>query len=235
MTAGFFGAQIENLLNEAMLNALRENREEFSREDIEVVTNKMLVGWQPTEHEFTADIIDHIAIHEMGHAIVGLLSKHHSKVTKVIINLSAPSSPGYTVFESSTTNIYTRESLFEHLMILLGGRIAEEQFWGISVTTGAINDFEEVLKLAHKMITYYGMGEHIIYPRDSEKYKEIVDDEISQLIKDAYRFSTFIIERSKEFIFESAELLKEKKTVKIEELMELLETKHCHLLELKIE
>lgn len=235
MTAGFSGAQIENLLNEAMLNALRENREEFSREDIEVVTNKMLVGWQPTEHEFTADIIDHIAIHEMGHAIVGLLSKHHSKVTKVIINLSAPSSPGYTVFESSTTNIYTRESLFEHLMILLGGRIAEEQFWGISVTTGAINDFEEVLKLAHKMITYYGMGEHIIYPRDSEKYKEIVDDEISQLIKDAYRFSTFIIERSKEFIFESAELLKEKKTVKIEELMELLETKHCHLLELKIE
>jgi len=235
MTAGFSGAQIENLLNEAMLNALRENREEFSREDIEVVTNKMLVGWQPTEHEFTADIIDHIAIHEMGHAIVGLLSKHHSKVTKVIINLSAPSSPGYTVFESSTTNIYTRESLFEHLMILLGGRIAEEQFWGISVTTGAINDFEEVLKLAHKMITYYGMGEHIIYPRDSEKYKEIVDDEISQLIKDAYRFSTFIIERSKEFIFESAELLKEKKTVKIEELMELLETKYCHLLELKIE
>lgn len=234
MTAGFSGAQIENLLNEAMLNALRENREEFSREDIEVVTNKMLVGWQPTEHEFTADIIDHIAIHEMGHAIVGLLSKHHSKVTKVIINLSAPSSPGYTVFESSTTNIYTRESLFEHLMILLGGRIAEEQFWGISVTTGAINDFEEVLKLAHKMITYYGMGEHIIYPRDSEKYKEIVDDEISQLIKDAYRFSTFIIERSKEFIFESAELLKEKKTVKIEELMELLETKYCHLLELKI-
>jgi len=234
ISVGFSGAQIENLLNEAMLNALRENREEFSRADLEVVCNKMLVGWQPTEHEFTNDIIDHIAIHEMGHAIVGLLSKHHSKVTKVIINLSAPSSPGYTVFEHSKTNIYTREALFEHLMILLGGRIAEEQFWGISVTTGAINDFEEVLKLAHKMITYYGMGEHIVYPNDSEKYKEIVDDEISELIKDAYKFSKFIIERSKDFIFESAELLKEKKTIKIEELTELLNTKYCYLLDLKI-
>ena len=235
ITEGFSGAQIENLLNEAMLNALRENREKFNGDDMEIVTNKMLVGWQPTEHKFTTDIIDHIAIHEMGHAVVGLLSKHHSKVTKVIINLSAPSSPGYTVFENSQTNIYTRESLFEHLMILLGGRIAEEQFWGISVTTGAINDFEEVLKLAHKMITYYGMGEHIIYPRESEKYKEMVDDEISQLIQDAYKFSTFIIERSKDFIFESSEILKKNKTVKIEELMELLETKYTHLLDLKIE
>jgi cell division protease FtsH len=234
ITSGFSGAQIENLLNEAMLYALRCNREEFTREDIDMVCNKILVGWQPNEHEFTADIIDHIAIHEMGHAIVGLLSKHHSKVTKVIINLSAPSSPGYTVFENSPSNIYTREALFEHLMILLGGRIAEEQFWGISVTTGAINDFEEVLKLAHKMITYYGMGQQIIYPTDSEKYKEIVDDEIYQLIDDAYKFSKFIIERSNDFIFESAELLKEKKTVKIEELMELIHSRYPELLDLKI-
>ena len=235
ITTGFSGAQIENLLNEAMLNALRYNRPFFNRNDIETVCNKMLVGWQPTEHEFTTDIIDRIAIHEMGHTIVGLLSKHHSKVTKVIINLSAPSSPGYTVFENANSNIYTREALFEHLMILLGGRIAEEQFWGISVTTGAINDFEEVLKLAHKMVTYYGMGQHIIYPRDSEKYKEIVDDEILQLIKDAYRFSAFIIEKAEEFIFESAEILKENKIIKIEELTVLLENKYPHLLELKIE
>lgn len=234
ITSGFSGAQIENLLNEAMLYALRCNREEFTREDIDMVCNKILVGWQPNEHEFTTDIIDHIAIHEMGHAIVGILSKHHSKVTKVIINLSAPSSPGYTVFENSPSNIYTREALFEHLMILLGGRIAEEQFWGISVTTGAINDFEEVLKLAHKMITYYGMGQKIIYPTDSEKYKEIVDDEIYQLIDDAYKFSKFIIERSNDFIFESAELLKEKKTVKIEELMELILDRYPDLLDLKI-
>ena len=235
MTVGLSGAQIENLLNEAMLNALREGREEFSCVDLEVVCNKMMVGWQPTEHEFTEDIVDHIAIHEMGHAVVGLLSKHHSKVKKVIINLSAPSSPGYTVFENSNTNIYTREALFEHLMILLGGRIAEEAFWGISVTTGAINDFEEVLKLAHRMITYYGMGEHIIYPNHSEKYKEMVDDEIAGLIRDAYRFSRFIIQHAKDFIFEAAELLKEKKMLSMEELTELLYSKYPELVDLKIE
>jgi cell division protease FtsH len=235
MTMGLSGAQIENLLNEAMLNALREGREEFSCADLEVVCNKMMVGWQPTEHEFTEDIVDHIAIHEMGHAVVGLLSKHHSKVKKVIINLSAPSSPGYTVFENSNTNIYTREALFEHLMILLGGRIAEEAFWGISVTTGAINDFEEVLRLAHRMITYYGMGEHIIYPNNSEKYKEMVDDEIAGLIRDAYRFSRFIIQHAKDFIFEAAELLKEKKMLSMVELTELLYSKYPELLDLKIE
>jgi ATP-dependent metalloprotease FtsH len=235
MTVGFSGAQIENLLNEAMLNALRNGREEFGREDLEMVCNKMMVGWQPTEHEFTEDIIDRIAIHEMGHAVVGILSKHHSKVTKVIINLSAPSSPGYTVFENSKTNIYTREALFEHLMVLLGGRIAEEQFWGISVTTGAINDFEEVLKLAHKMITYYGMGKEIIYPNNSEKYKEQVDDEILLLIQDAYKLSRFIIDKSAGFIFEGAELLKEKKIVSMEELMGLLELNYPYLMDLKIE
>lgn len=90
LTAGLSGAQIENMLNEAMLNALRDNRTFMEHKDIDVVINKIMVGWQPTEHQFTSDIIDRIAIHEMGHAIVGFLSKHHSKVSKVTINLSSP-------------------------------------------------------------------------------------------------------------------------------------------------
>jgi cell division protease FtsH len=100
ITSGLSGAQIENLLNEAMLNALRNNREIMEYLDIDLVMNKMMVGWQPTEHQFSSDILDRIAIHEMGHAIVGYFSKHHSKVSKVIINLSAPNSPGYTLFET---------------------------------------------------------------------------------------------------------------------------------------
>ena len=67
MTTGLSGAQLENLLNEAMLGAIRENREIMTQQDIDVVMNRMMVGWQPTEHKFTSDIIDHIAIHEMGH------------------------------------------------------------------------------------------------------------------------------------------------------------------------
>ncbi len=109
---------------------------------------------------------------------------------KVIINLSAPTSPGYTVFESNAENIHTRESLFEHLMILLGGRIAEEIFYEESVSTGALNDFEEAHKLAEKMIVYYGMGEHLIYPSKSEKYKAKIDEEVSDLLISAHSYAS---------------------------------------------
>jgi cell division protease FtsH len=235
LTNGFSGAQIENILNEAMLNALRYNRYEFTKEDLDVVYNKILVGWQPTDHVFTTDIIDHIAIHEMGHAIMGLVSKHHAKVTKIVINLSAPSSPGYTVFENSNTNIYTREALFEHLAILLAGRVAEEAFYGISVTTGALNDFEEALKLANKMIMYYGMGTMMIYPDNSEKYKEIIDTEIAELLEEAYQYATFIIENSKELISETAELLKEKKSLDAEEIIQIINERYSDIFELHVD
>ena len=211
------------------------NSTEFCYKDFDFVLNKMMAGWQPNEHEFTTDIIDHIAIHEMGHAVVGLLSKHHSKVSKVVINLSSPKSPGYTVFEGSTSNIYIREALFEHLMILLAGRIAEEVFYDVSVTTGAINDFEEALKLSEKMIIYYGMGSNIIYPNLSEKYKEMIDNEVVNLLNDAYKCANVIIQNAKEFIGETSEMLKRDKIIKVDKLNEMLATKYKHLENSKIE
>ena len=232
-TTGFSAAQIENLLNEAMLNALRFDRTQISNADMEEVVNKMMVGWQPSEHQFTSDIIDHIAIHELGHAVVGLLCKHHAKMTKVLINLSAPQSPAYTVFENTGMPIMTREALFEHLMILLSGRIAEEVFYDVSVTTGAINDFEEALKLAQKMIVYYGMGKHAIYPSMSEKYKEIIDVEVAALIDEAYNYADFLVRNSKELIQEGAEILKKEKLLKAETLLELMNNKYQAVLALK--
>ena len=235
VTEGLTGAQIENLLNEAMLNALRMNNTEFCYKDFDFVMNKMMAGWQPSDHEFTSDIIDHIAIHEMGHAIVGILSKYHSKMSKVVINLSSPKSPGYTVFKSSTSNIYTREALFEHLMILLSGRIAEEVFYNVSVTTGAINDFEEALKLAEKMVIYYGMGSNIIYPNTSEKYKELIDNDVIELINNAYLYAQIIMVKCKDLIFETSEILKREKILKADNITELINRKYKDILDLKIE
>jgi cell division protease FtsH len=227
ITNGFSAAQIENLLNEAMLNALRYNREEFTQEDIDIVYNKVLVGWQPSDHIFTSEMLDKICIHEMGHAVVGLMARNHSKVKKVIINLSSPNSPGYTLFEKSNSNIYNRDTLFEHLMILLAGRISEELFYGnLGVSTGAISDFEEAFTLANKMINYYGMGEKIIYPSNSEKYKELIDNEITKLIQDAYTYASNIIDRSKDIIYEGALLLKEKRMLTANELNELMKNKY---------
>lgn len=235
ITDGLSGAQIENLLNEAMLNALRYNETQFSFNDFDFIMNKMMAGWQPNEHQFTSDIIDHIAIHEMGHAVVGFLSKHHSKMSKVVINLSSPKTPGYTVFESSTSNIYVREALFEHLMILLSGRIAEEVFYNVSVTTGALNDFEEALKLAEKMVLYYGMGSNIIYPSNSEKYKELIDNDVIELINNAYNYAQMLIITCKDLIFETSEILKRDKLLKADELNALINEKYKDLLNLKME
>ena len=234
LTMGLSAAQIENLLNEAMLNALRYNRDVFTSQDVDVIMNKIIAGWQPTDHQFTSDVIDHIALHEMGHAVMGLVAKHHSKMTKVIINLSSPKSPAYTVFEGSTSSIYTREALFEHLAILLAGRIAEELFFDVSITTGAINDFEEAFKLAEKMIVYYGMGKHnIIYPSLSDKYKEMIDNEVVDLIDDANKYATFILKNCKELMLEGAEMLKRDKLLKAETLIALIDTKYSDLFDLK--
>ena len=194
-----------------------------------------MAGWQPVEHEFTSDIIDHIAIHEMGHAIVGFLSKYHSKMSKVVINLSSPKSPGYTVFKSPTSTIYTRDALFEHLMILLSGRIAEEVFYNVSVTTGAINDFEEALKLAEKMILYYGMGSNIIYPRSSDKYKEMIDNDVIDLINNAYSYAEVIIIECKSLIYETSELLKKDKILKADKIQKIIDKKYKHILNLSID
>jgi cell division protease FtsH len=234
LTMGLSGAQIENLLNEAMLNALRDDRTAMTHQDIDQILNRIMAGWQPSEHQFTSDIIDHIAVHEMGHALVGLLCKYHNKMTKVIINLSSPRSPGYTVFEGSVSTIYTRQALFEHLMILLAGRIAEEIFYEVTVTTGAINDFEEAFALAEKMIVYYGMGDKVIYPEKSEKYKELIDTEVAKLISESYARSLFILQKAKNLLWEGAEILKRDKLIKADKLMDLIHEKYPDVLKLRM-
>jgi cell division protease FtsH len=221
VTEGFSGAQIENLLNEAMLYALKENREIFTMKDLDIVLNKIMAGWQPGKHQFSSEMIDKIAIHEMGHAITGFFTKHHPKMKKAVINLSSPKTPGYTVFEGSTSSLFVRESLFEHLMILLSGRIAEELFYKQSVTTGAINDFEEALKLAEKMIIYYGMGKKVIYSSNSEKYKEIIDTEVMDLINNAYECASIIIENNKDLIRTASDILLKEKIIYYDDIVKL--------------
>jgi ATP-dependent Zn protease len=118
-------------------------------------------------------------------------------------------------------------------MILLAGRIAEEVIYGISVTTGAINDFEEALKLAEKMVVYYGMGKKIIYPSMSDKYKEMIDGEVSSLINDAYGYAEFIVRNSKDFLIEGADMLKREKTIRADSLYNLMASKHKNVLNLR--
>ena len=206
---GLSGAEIENLLNEAMLNALRDNREKISNNDLESVLSKSMVGWKETENLFSRDMIKRIAVHEMGHAMSGLLIKEHSKLSRVYLNSLSPNNPGYTVFETNEidSNIFTKEKLFSHLVVLLSGRNAEKVFFGESVTTGASKDFEQAYKLAEDMVLKYGMGEHDIYTFNSDKSKDIVDKNIFELISSANDKSLVLLNECKGIIDELSDLL----------------------------
>ena len=230
-TGGFSGAQIENLLNEAMLTALRDNREIIKPNDLEYVLNRIYGGWQSKESKFSEDIIDRIIMHEMGHAIVGFLSKDHSKLKKVVINLWSPKTPGYTIFDRNDedANIYTKEGLLEHLMVLLAGRIAEEVFFGYSVTTGARQDLEQAFSLAKNMVINYGMGKQNIYPDMSDHSKYLIDQEVNKLLIMANDNARIIILKSKHLMQDCSKELKENKLLKPEKIVELIDTKYPEL------
>jgi cell division protease FtsH len=223
-TNGYSGAQIENILNEAMLHALRYNNTVFNIQDLDIVTNKMIAGYQPNENQLTEEMIHRVCVHEMGHAIMGCLVMHHEKTRKAVINLNSPKTPGYTLFEKGEDQgLHTKEKLFEHLMILVAGRVAEEVVYNISITTGAINDFEEAFKLAANMITSFGMGNTtVIYPSMSEKFKEIIDEEIIKTLQTAYEETKTALLPLSLVILEGGNLLKKNRVIYYKDIMDLL-------------
>ena len=225
MTGGYSGAQIENLINEAMLYVLRNNRDVIEWSDLEYINNRIIAGWQDKESKFSEEMIDRIIVHELGHAIVGFLTKDHSNVMKVVLNMWSPTSPGYTVFENNDedSNIYTKDGLLSHLMVLLGGRLAEEIFYGYSVTSGARHDLEKAYELAKTMIIDYGMGEKNIYPDLSDQSKFLIDQEISKLLMEANELSYAIIDNNKEVIKFLIKKLKDTKLLLPEDLYEGME------------
>jgi len=230
MTQGLSGAQIENLLNEAMLYALRSNKEIITKSEIEYILNRILVGWQSTEIKYTDNFLYQIAVHEMGHAIVGLLSHDYNKLLKVTLNTWSPKTPGYTLFETKDTNLYTKQRLITHLMVLLGGRIAEEEFFGESISTGASKDLEEAKKMAENMILTFGMGTKMIYPHSSDNSKQIIDAEISELIDIAYVKAKLIICNSRKLIDECSNMLLEEHILMPEYILKKINTKYPYLL-----
>lgn len=223
MTQGCSGAQIENLCNEAMLYALRDGREMMTYQDLEFIMTRIMVGWQSTENVYNNETLYRIAVHEMGHAIVGVLVPGYRKLKKVCLNLWSPKNPGFTLFESDEDDVrmHTKESLFSHLMVLLSGRIAEEVFFH-SVSTGASHDLEQSRKLAEEMVTKYGMGTKAVHPTTSNKYREIIDGEIDTLINMAYKRATFLVMNSRSKIEECSRVLMVNHTLSAETVVNML-------------
>ncbi len=235
-TNGMSGAEIENILNEAMLHSLRNNGTIMKMKDIEFTLARCLSGYQDSPNIYSNDMIRRIAIHELGHGISGLLLKSHSKMSSVNLNLWSPKTPGYTVFETEEidANIFTKEKLFAHLVVLLSGRVAEQIFFNASVTTGASHDLEQALKLAKNMIVDYNMGEKSVYSYNSDKFKEIADEQVKLLLDKAEEMSRYLINHSKDLISEFTDYLIEFKKIKRETFELKIYRKYSYLHNLEL-
>jgi cell division protease FtsH len=132
-----------------------------------------------------------VAVHEIGHALIGLMTKH-KKLIKITINLYSPKSLGFTLFEPSNNIIQTKEQLINEIMVLLGGRIAEEIiFHNNNISSGATQDIQQVKQIAEQMIVNLGMGNKIIIS-DSKQ----ISTEIDNIISIAYERTKIILSNS---------------------------------------
>lgn len=221
LTNGFSGAEIENFLNEALLYVLRQNREEITKQDLNLIANRILVGYQSVKNKLSEDILFQVAVHEIGHALMGIIT-HHRKLVKITINLYSPKSLGFTLFEPSSTVIQTKEQLINEMMILLGGRIAEEIMFK-DISSGASHDLQQVKKIAEQMIVQLGMGDQLIIS-DPQR----VHAEIDNIISIAYSRTKIILSNAELLIKDCAHLLVLQHEVTPDAIMNLIR-KYPHI------
>ena len=224
LTNGFSGAQIENLLNEAMLYVLRQNRYQINKSDINIIANRILVGFQSNKNQLSEDVIYQVAVHEMGHALIGLFTKH-KKLIKITINLFSPKTLGFTLFEPSSNNLQTKEELIQEIMVLLGGRIAEEIiFKNTNISSGASHDIQQVKLIAEQMIVHLGMGDKIVI---SDPIK--INAEIDNIITIAYDRAKILLSNTEPLIKDSAKLLTIQHELTPEVITNLIKNKYPYI------
>ena len=157
-TPGFSGADLENLLNEAALLAVRRGKDEITMSEIDEATDRVLMGPAKTSHKYSEADRKLVAYHEAGHAVIGLKLDNANDVQKVTI-IPRGSAGGYNMMVPSEEKLCsTKTDLLEEITGLLGGRTAEEIVFG-EITTGAHNDFEKATKIVRAMVTEYGMSD----------------------------------------------------------------------------
>jgi cell division protease FtsH len=246
-TPGFTGADLSNLLNEAAILAARRNLSEISMDEINDAIDRVLAGPEKKDRVMSEKRKTLVAYHEAGHALVGALMPDYDPVQKISI-IPRGRAGGLTWFTPSEdrmdSGLYSRAYLQNQMAVALGGRIAEEIIFGEEeVTTGASNDLQQVARVARQMVTRFGMsdrlgpvalgrqqgnmflGRDIMAERDfSEETAAAIDDEVRNLVDQAYRRAKEVLVSNKAVLDRLAQMLIEKETVDAEELQEILET-----------
>ena len=239
-TPGFSGADLENLLNEAALLAVRRDKEEITMSEIDEATDRVLMGPAKTSHKYSENDRKLVAYHEAGHAVIGLKLAHANVVQKVTI-IPRGQAGGYNMMVPAEEKLCsTKTDLLEQITGLLGGRTAEEVTFG-EITTGAHNDFEKATKIARSMVTEYGMSDlgplqfeqqagSVFLGRDYNKSQHFsnevaneIDMEMRKIINDCHKQATDIIKKNKDLLKLIAETLLEYETLTKEQIDYLVE------------
>lgn len=239
-TPGYSGADLENLLNEAALLAVRRNKEAITMSEIDEASDRVLMG--PAKSSKTRSENDRklVAYHESGHAVVGIKLKGANDVQKVTI-IPRGSAGGYNMMIPSEEKMCsTKTDLLEQITGLLAGRVAEEVVFG-EITTGAENDFSKATKIARAMVTEYGMSDlgpmqleqqegSVFLGRDYNKSRNFsnevaheIDTEMRKIIDECYKKATKIINDNRDLLELLATTLLEYETLTKEQIDYLVE------------
>lgn len=236
--SGASGAELANMINEAALRAVRENRKFVTQADLEESIETVIAGYQKKNRVLSTKEKLIVSYHEIGHALVAALQTNSAPVTKITIIPRTSGALGYTMqVEEEERNLMSKEELANKIATLTGGRCAEELVFG-SVTTGASNDIEQATKLARAMITRYGMSEKfgmVALETQSNPYlggdsslscspetATLIDDMVVDTVKQAYDTAMELLKENQGKLHELAKYLYEKETITGEEFMQIL-------------
>lgn len=232
MSTTFSGADLENWCNETAIYAARNKKEKLTQELFENIFDKLTLGPETKNNTTLEKKQRTIAVHEAGHALAGVLLGEFDTFRKVSI-VARGAAGGTTFFEpTEQQGLYSREYLYNHLIVLLAGRAAEQIIFGSKkITTGASNDIERATDLAMDMITKYGFNETMgpLNLTASELFAKDAASEVRHLIDEAYRKSCDLLRKYEYYLIKLSDLLYEKETLGQEEILLALDGLECGL------
>ena len=212
LSTGYSGAQLKNLINEAAINAARNGQTIINQQNIQDALEKITIGIIKKIDDRSDEVKKRVAIHESGHALMALIFNSYFNLQKVSIQSTYSGAGGYTIFtdklEISEGGLYTKDILKKKLIISLGGKAAEEVYFGNDlISVGATQDLNQANQLALNMIEKFGMGnklqnfykqtENVGSPKYSDTTRNDIDKEVGELVDEAYKEAKNIIINNK--------------------------------------
>ena len=244
-TPGAVGADLANIINEAALRAVKHGRKSVLQEDLRDAVEVIIAGKEKKDRILSDKEKKAVAFHEVGHALVAALLEGTDPVHKITIVPRTMGALGYTMqLPEEEKYLISKEELMNQIMVMLGGRSAEEEVFGL-ISTGASNDIERATQTARSMVTMYGMSERFdmmglesmqnryldgrAVRNCSEETSTMIDEEILKVIKEAHNKARALLRENRDLLDKISEILLEKETLFGDEFMAIVYEKYPEL------